>query len=115
MREVFRKKLTGSDVSPQQDRLLMPRSRRGCLGDHRTPTRDRPDVGVDVWDESDGRKFPFVHGFWPSSGAYMLKGRWRSFCECKRADAGDVVVISVDDSDNTIWIRHERTRSANLL
>ena len=108
LHEVFRKKLTSSDVSRQQDRLLMAKERRGCLGKHNTPSPENRDVNVDMWDESDGRKYSFVHGLWTSNGSYVLKGKWRSFCDFKCLNVGDTIVISMDDSDGTIWIRHER-------
>ena len=108
LHEVFRKKLTSSDVSRQQDRLLMAKERRGCLGKHNTPSPENRDVNVDMWDECDGRKYSFVHGLWTSNGSYVLKGKWRSFCDFKCVNVGDTIVISMDDSDGTIWIRHER-------
>ena len=79
LHEAFRKKLTSSDVSCQQDRLLMAKDRRGCLGMHNTPSPENRDVIVDMWDESDGRKYSFVHGLWTSNGSYVLKRKMEIF------------------------------------
>ena len=108
LHEVFRKKLTSSDVSCQQDRLLMAKEWRGCLGKHNTPSPENRNVKVDMWDETDGPKYSLIHGIWKSNGSYVLKGKWRSFRDFKHLNVGDTIVISMDDSDGTIWIRQER-------